>query len=139
MVGLYSSEALFEVGKNIVDVLRADGKADGRRRDALIEQLFLGELCVRRGRRMDDEGLHVRDVCKQRENFEVINEAERGFLPALDLEGEDARFFRNSTTFFVFSACRSRRRDSVSVPCRSKNAANGEMAAPWSRSKIART
>ena len=63
MVGLYSSEALFEVGDDIVDVLRADGKADGRRRDALIEQLFLGELCVRRGRRMDDEGLHVRDVC----------------------------------------------------------------------------
>ena len=122
-------------------------KADGRGRDALIEELFLGELCVRRGRRMDDEGLHVRDICKQRENFEVINEAERGFLPALDLEGKDARaavreiplvervvgvigkrgmvdfatfgwFFRNSTTFFVFSACRSRRRDSVSVPCK---------------------
>ena len=72
-------------------MLRADGKADGRGRDALIEQLFLGELCVRRGRRMDDEGLHVRDVCKQRENFEVINEAERCFLPALDLERKDAR------------------------------------------------
>ena len=40
---------------------------------------------------MDDEGLHVRDVCKQRENFEVINEAERCFLPALDLERKDAR------------------------------------------------
>ena len=62
MVGLYSSEALFEVGDDIVDVLRADGKADGRGRDALIEQLFLGQLRVRRGRRMDDEGLHVRDV-----------------------------------------------------------------------------
>ena len=46
---------------------------------------------MRRGRRMDDEGLHVRDVRKQRENLEVIDEAERGFLPALDLEGKDAR------------------------------------------------
>ena len=76
MVGLYSSEALFEIGDDIVDVLRADGKADGGRGDALIEQLFLGELCVRRGRRMDDQGLHVRDICKERENLEVIDEAE---------------------------------------------------------------
>ena len=53
---LDGSEALFEIGDNIVDVLRADGKADGRGRDALIEELFLGQLRVRRGRRMDDQG-----------------------------------------------------------------------------------
>jgi len=41
-------------------------------------------------------------------------------------------------TFLVFSACLSNRRESVSVPCNSKNAANGEIAAPWSRSRMAR-
>ena len=35
-----------------------------------------------------------------------------------------------STTFFVFSAWRSRRRDRVSTPCRSRKALKGEMAAP---------
>ena len=72
-------------------MLGADGKADGRRGDALIEQLFLGQLGMRRGCRMDDQRLHVRDVCQQRENFQVVDEPERGFLPALDFEREDAR------------------------------------------------
>ena len=84
-------EALVKVGDDIVDVLGADGKADGRRRDALIEKLLLGQLGVRGGRGMDDEGLDIRNVCKQRENFQMVDEAEGRLLPALDLKGEDAR------------------------------------------------
>lgn len=72
-------------------MLGADGKADGRRGDALIEQLFLGQLGMRRGCRMDDQRLHVRDVCQQRENLQIVNEPKCGFLPALDFEREDAR------------------------------------------------
>ena len=42
------------------------------------------------------------------------------------------------TTLRVFSACRSRRSESVSMPCRRRNAANGEIVAPVSRRRIAR-
>ena len=45
---------------------------------------------------------------------------------------------RNASTLAVFSAWRSSRRDSVSTPCSSRNAANGEIVAPVSRSRIAR-
>ena len=72
-------------------MLGADGKADGRRGDALIEQLFLSQLGMRRGCRMDDQRLHVRDVCQQRENLQIVNKPKCGFLPALDFEREDAR------------------------------------------------
>ena len=47
-------------------------------------------------------------------------------------------FFKNSTTFFVFSMCLSSLRESVSVPWRSKNALNGDIVAPVSRRSIAR-
>ena len=45
--------------------------------------------------------------------------------------------FKNSTTFLVFSAWRSKRSENVSIPCNSKNAAKGEMLAPVSRRRIA--
>ena len=46
--------------------------------------------------------------------------------------------FKYWTTFSAFSTWRSTRRDSVSSPCRKKNAWNGDKVAPVSRSKIAR-
>ena len=46
---------------------------------------------------------------------------------------------RYSTTFLVFSAWRSKRRERVSTPWSSRKALKGEMAAPMSRRRIART
>ena len=42
-------------------------------------------------------------------------------------------------TLSVFCTWRSTRKDKVSNPCKSKKALNGEIQAPKSRSKMART
>ena len=68
---LYSREAVFEIGDDVVDVLRADRKADGVLGDACRLQLLVGELmCVRYAGssligRMDHEGFYVRNVGEQ--------------------------------------------------------------------------
>ena len=50
-------------------MLRADGEADGIRLDTLIEQLLRGELGVRCGCRVYDEGFYVGNIGKQREFY----------------------------------------------------------------------
>lgn len=62
---LYGREAVFEIGDDVVDVLRADRKADGVLVDACRLQLLVGELGVGGGGRMDHEGFYVRDVGEQ--------------------------------------------------------------------------
>ena len=46
-------------------------------------------------------------------------------------------FFKYSTTLAAFSVCLSTRSESVSSPCKKKNAWNGDKVAPVSLSKIA--
>ena len=46
MDSLHRREALFQVGNDVVDVLRADGQADGVGLDTLIRQLLGAELGV---------------------------------------------------------------------------------------------
>ena len=70
-------------------MLGADREANGVRLDALLCELFFVELRVRGGSRVDDEGLHVCDVCEQRENFESIDERLCFLSAALDVERED--------------------------------------------------
>ena len=52
---LCGGKALFEICKDIVDMLRADGEADRGGADVRGLQFFLGELRVGRGRRVDDQ------------------------------------------------------------------------------------
>ena len=59
--------------------------------DTLILQFLCGQLGVRGGSRVDDKALYVCDVSQQRENLELVDELERSFLAALDVEGEDGR------------------------------------------------
>ena len=47
-------EACLEVGDDVVDVLGADGQADGVLVDLLLGQLRIGQLAVGGGSRMDD-------------------------------------------------------------------------------------
>ena len=88
--GLHRREALFQVGDDVVDVLRADGQADGGRGDTLVGQILRRQLGVGGGGGVDDQTLHVGHVGQQGEDLQVVDEAEGRLLSALDLEGEDA-------------------------------------------------
>lgn len=60
-------EAGGQVGDDVVDVLGADGQAHGGGLDAGGQQLLFGQLGVRGGSRVDDQGLHVSNVGQQAE------------------------------------------------------------------------
>ena len=66
-----SCEACLEVGDDVVDVLGADGQADGVLADLLLGQLLIGQLAVSGGSRMDDQTLDVGHICQQREDLQV--------------------------------------------------------------------
>ena len=147
-------------------MLGADGEANGVRLDALLCELFFVELRVCGGSRVDNEGLHVCDVCEQRENFESVDERLCFLSAALDVEREDGsaavreilliklvvRAVRQRRMVDAFdfrvlgeeidnlqrSTWRSTRRESVSRPCRNRNACSGASVAPVSRRRIAR-
>ena len=65
-------EASFQIGDDVIDVLGADGQADGVLIDLLLGQLLLVQLAVGGGGRVDDKALHVRYVGQQREDLQVI-------------------------------------------------------------------
>ena len=69
-----SREALFQVGNDVVDVLGADGQADGVGLDPLIQQFLGGELGMGGGSGMDHQGLDIRDVGQQGEDLQMIDE-----------------------------------------------------------------
>ena len=149
-------ESLLEVPNDVISVFGANGKADSRRRDALIGQFGFGELGMRSRGRVDYEALNVCHVCQQGEDLKVVDELPSCFLAAFDFEREDGSssvgevllvqlvvgmvgqagvwftlatwglFRRYSTTFLVFSTWRSTRRESVSVPCRRIHALKGK-------------
>ncbi len=71
-----SCEACLQIGDDIIDVLGADGQADGVLVDLLLGQLLIVQLAVGGGCRVDDQTLHIRNVCQQREDLQVIDELE---------------------------------------------------------------
>ena len=58
-------EALFQIGDDVVNVLGADGEADGVGMDVLVLQLRFGELGVGGGGGVDHQRFHVRHVGQQ--------------------------------------------------------------------------
>ena len=86
----HCGEALFEVGDDVVDMLCADRQAARCLRDACLGKLLIGQLGVRRRCRMNHQRLDIRDICKQRENLQMINKCMCFLLTALDLKGKDA-------------------------------------------------
>lgn len=160
-------ESLLEVPNDVISVFGANGKADSRRRDALIGQFGIGELGVRGRGRVDYEALNVCHVCQQGKDLKVVNELPSCFLAAFDFEREDGSSSVGEVllvqlvvgmvgqagmvnlgnmgvvqevfnNLLVFSTWRSTRRESVSVPCRRIHALKGEMHGPSSRSRMAR-
>ena len=77
----------------------SDGKSDRALINVLLRQFPLGQLGMRGGGGMNDQRFHVRDVCKQREDFKCVDERVRFLLPALDVKGEDRKVLLN---FFAF-------------------------------------
>ena len=82
-------EACLQIGDDVIDVLGADGQADGVLIDLLLGQLLIVQLAVGGGGRVDDQTLHVCNVCQQGEDLQVVNELEGFFVATLDVEGED--------------------------------------------------
>ena len=79
-------KGLIEIVNDIIDVLRADGQANRVLRNALIRQLCVRQLGMRRRRRVNDKALHVRDVRQQRENFQAVDKLVRFLLLPLMLK-----------------------------------------------------
>ena len=88
IVLLYCSEALFQIGDNVVDMLGADGQADGVGLNALIQQLLRRQLAVGGSGGMDDQALHISHVCQQGEDLQAVDELVRLFLTALDFKSK---------------------------------------------------
>ena len=86
---LHSRKALFQISDDIVDMLCADGQADGVGVNTLIRQFFGGELAVGGGGRVDDKTLHIGNIGKERENLKGVDKLVGFFLSAFDLECED--------------------------------------------------
>ena len=82
-------KCLVQILNDICHILGTDRQADRVRLDALIGQLLISALAVSRGRRMDDQRLHVCYVCKQREQFQIVDKFFRRLSVALNLKGED--------------------------------------------------
>ena len=82
-------ETGFEVGDDIVDVLGADGQADGVLIDLLLGQLLVVQLAVGGGSRVDDKALYVGDIGQKGEDLQVVDELEGFLTAALDIKGKD--------------------------------------------------
>ena len=80
---------MLEIGKDIIDMFRADGQADGVRLDALIQKFFRAQLAVGGGSRVDYQTLYICHIGKQREYLQAVNKLVCFLHTALDLKGED--------------------------------------------------
>ena len=69
-------------------MLQSDRKTHGSREDALIAQLLLRELGMRRCGRMNDQAFGVRDIGQQGKQLQPVDKILRLLLSALDFKGK---------------------------------------------------
>ena len=74
-------ETGLQVSDDIINMLRADGEADGALLDILLRQFLRGQLRMGGGVGVDDQALYIRHVGQQGEELQIVNEGE-GFLLA---------------------------------------------------------
>ena len=74
-------ETGLQVSDDIINMLRADGQADGVLLDILLRQFLRGQLRMGGGVGVDDQALYIRHVGQQGEELQIVNEGE-GFLLA---------------------------------------------------------
>ena len=91
MKGLLTNccKSSFQICKDIIDVLCTDGQTDRVRLNALICQLFLGQLRMCRSCRMDNQTLYVCNICEQGKDLQVVDKFMCFCLSALDFKGEN--------------------------------------------------
>ena len=82
-------QCLLQVGKQVVDVFRADGKPDRSRKDFLNCLLLWCQLSMGGTGRMDDERLRVGYVGQQGKDLKAVNEPVCFFLSPVDEDGKD--------------------------------------------------
>ena len=78
-----------ELGNDVVDVLKPDGKPDQLWQDPAFPEVLVGELRVRRRCRMYDKRLRVSDVGENREDLAVERVRETSGLLRATLDAED--------------------------------------------------
>ena len=83
------SEAVFQVGQDIVNMLSADGKPDGVGADARFQLGLPAELGMSGGRWMNHQGFHIRHVGQQGKQLQMIDKGLSLFFFPLDLKGEN--------------------------------------------------
>ena len=86
---LSASESLIEVCKDILDAFGTDRKSYGVGLDTLIKKLLFGKLGMSCACGMDNEGLNICNVCKEREDLKSVDKLLSLLSSALYLKGED--------------------------------------------------
>ena len=69
-------QGLLQVGQQVVPVLGADGQPDGAGENSLLRLFLREQLGVGGGGWVDDQALGVGHVGQQREQLQVVDEAE---------------------------------------------------------------
>ncbi len=92
-------QRLVEVGEDVIDVFDADREADEFGGDSGGALLFLVELGMSGGGRVDRQRFGIADVGEVFEKFEGIDEFRAGFGPTLDAEDDHGSAF--ATQVFV--------------------------------------
>src|SRR6266545_4827269 len=83
------SQTALEIREEILDGLETDREPDRSGADAGRGELGVGELPVRRARRVDDEALRVADVREVAPERERVDEPAPGVAAAREVEDED--------------------------------------------------
>ena len=73
----------------VVCTLDPDREPDGVLPDALLEKLLLTQLGMRRAGRMDHKRFHIRDICKEREDRQIVDKLLCGPGISLYFKGKD--------------------------------------------------
>ena len=73
----------FEVGEDVVDVLGADGQADGVLVDLLLGQFSVVQLAVGGGSRVDDQALYVATLASREKIFRLSMNLKASSRPPL--------------------------------------------------------
>ena len=84
-----AGKSLTEVVEDVVNVLRANGKADGVGVDPLCCKFRFCELGVGGGGRMDDQRFYIGNIGEKGEDLQAVNKCLCFLRTALDIKGKN--------------------------------------------------
>lgn len=86
--GLFKS--LLKIGDDVLYVFEADGETDHAGGNARIDKLFVAQLAMGGAGWMQNAGADIRDMHKQGDHFQTVDEPGSGFASPLEGKGDDA-------------------------------------------------